>query len=332
MKKTHKKMFGLFGLVLVVAVTVFAAFLPGPKTQAVNQVVDTITVRVVGATPAINISGIDPGSNIISGSQEINVAYENIEGLSAVIKYIDADGNQYEQTLLDNLPVDYVVGVSNIELNLETGVYSYTYQYYDATDETIKEGSGSAPLEHYGYGEYTLTVSGDDLNGVPVEKSLDFTFAPFIADVTQDGSNVTIDLEYEADDGSGSGTGKVATIIINLYDEDGNPVGPSPVEIIPPTDTYSFDMSDYGLPTGTYTISIQAYDADGNALYKPYTKQIYYEAESVPVPDTGGIMGNLNISKTDYIITGLMIFSIVGISGAVFVSKHDKKARNGKRR
>ena len=66
MKKTHKKILGLFGLVLVVAVTVFAAFLPAPKTQAVDTttVTDTISVRVVGSTPVVNLSGNfwQPGS------------------------------------------------------------------------------------------------------------------------------------------------------------------------------------------------------------------------------------------------------------------------------
>ena len=326
MKKTHKKIFGLFGLVLVAAVTIFAAFLPVPKTQAtVNQVVDTLTVRVVGTTPAVSLSGITSGSAVTSGSQEVGITYENIEKLLATLKYTDVNGNVFEQNLLDNVPVSYVAGVSDISLDLWNGTYSYSYEYY--VDGGTATATGSGDLLGFGYGEYVFTASGDSIEGVPAESSVSFSYVPVAADVSVDGSKISVDLDYDTE-GSGTETGQIGKVEINIYDEKGNPVGPSPIIITPPTKNYQFDMSDYGLPSGTYTVSVQAYDINGIKLYKPFERQFYYEARRTPVPDTGGIMGDLNISKTDYIITGLIIFSVVGISGAVFISRHDKKTGN----
>ncbi len=327
MKKTHKKILGLFGLVLVVAVTVFAAFLPAPKTQAVDTttVTDTISVRVVGSTPVVNLSGITPGAVVTSGSQEVDITYENIEKLLATLKFTDVNGNVTEQNLLDNVFVGYIAGVSDISLDLANGTYSYTYQYYVGGGGTAT-ATGSGDLLGYGYGQYVFTASGDSIEGVPAESSVNFSYVPVTASVTQDGSKVSIDLDY--DETGGTGTGQVDKVVINIYDKSGNPVGPSPVTMTPPNANYTFDMSDYGLPSGTYTVSVQAYDVNGVKLYKPFEVQFYYEARRTPVPDTGGVMGNLNIAKTDYIITGLIIFSIVGISGAVFISRHDKKTGN----
>ena len=327
MKKTHKKILGLFGLVLVVAVTVFAAFLPAPKTQAADTttVTDTISVRVVGSTPVVNLSGITPGAVVTSGSQEVDITYENIEKLLATLKYTDVNGNVTEQKLLDNVFVGYIAGVSDISLDLANGTYSYTYQYYVDGGGTAT-ATGSGDLLGYGYGQYVFTASGDSVEGVPAESSVNFSYVPVAASVTQDGSKVSIDLDY--DETGGTGTGQVDKVVINIYDENGNPVGPSPVTMTPLNANYTFDMSDYGLPSGTYTVSVQAYDVNGVKLYKPFEVQFYYEARQTPVPDTGGIMGDLNISKTDYIITGLIIFSVVGISGAVFISRHDKKTGN----
>lgn len=328
MKKTHKKIFGLFGLVLVVAVTIFAAFLPGPKTQATTagQATDTITVRVVSSTPTISLSGID-SKFITSASQEVNATYDNIEKLLVTLKH-DGETN----VLLDNVLVDYAVGaLSDIKLNLIQGTCTYTYQYYNPSTGQNETTGDSIDLTYFGYGDYVLTASGYGFDGGYEEKSLVFSFVPVSMDIKQDGGKLDVGLDYDADDGTGDG--QVAKVVITIYDDKGNPVkNIPPAEILPPTDSYKINLSDYGLPSGTYTISAQAYDKAGNKLYKPFEREIVYDAGKTPVPNTGGVMGNLNISKTDYIITGLIIFSIVGISAAVFISRHDKKTGNGKRR
>lgn len=328
MKKTHKKIFGLFGLVLVVAVTIFAAFLPGPKTQAVDitEVVDTIKVRVVGSTPAVSVAGITANSTVTSASQNLVVTYENIKDLNLKLQYTDVDGNVYEEELF-NAPVEYVAGVSNVSINLKTGEYTYDYQTYDAETESVVTVSGlSGWLTNCGYGEYVLTASGSSIEGATAEDIVNFKYLPVDASITEEDGVIDVDLDYDADDGTGDG--EVAKIVITIKDEDGNVI--KTVEVTPPTKNVQINLADEGILPGKYVAEIAAYNSNGEQLYK--TLKLYFEYKGIPVPDTGGMMGNLNISKTDYVITGLIIFSVVGISGAVFIARHDKKTGNGRRR
>lgn len=331
MKKTHKKIFGLFGLVLVIAVTIFAAFLPTPKTKAITTetVTDTLIVRVVGSTPSIDITGITPGGDVVSASQGINITYENIDELTAKLKYTDEDGNVYEKNLIDGVPTGYVAGVSNISINLQTGEYSYDYQYYDPSTGETKTATGGGSLADQGFGEYVITVAGEDLGGVVTEKSISFSYVPVVISATQDGDNVNVNLDYGKD---ATGDAQIGSIVINVYDETGQLKEPFPITIYSPNDSFTFNPKDYGFASGTYRIEAQAYDTNGAKMYKLYRSTFDYQTGGVtPTPNTGGIMGNLNISKTDYIITGLIIFSIVGISGAVFISRHDKKTGSRRR-
>ena len=45
------------------------------------------------------------------------------------------------------------------------------------------------------------------------------------------------------------------------------------------------------------------------------------EDEDIVVPNTGGLFESLNISQSDYLITGLIIFFVVGVGGAIFIAK-----------
>ena len=83
-----------------------------------------------------------------------------------------------------------------------------------------------------------------------------------------------------------------------------------------------------------------AYGEDG-VLLEPYWLTYVYEIKtdeggeddgsgSIIVPDTGGVLGNLKIAKSDYLITGLMIFFLAGVSGIYFVAKDRKKSKRKK--
>lgn len=189
-------------------------------------------------------------------------------------------------------------------------------------------------VNSYGYGKYVVTARGIGYGGEPAEDYVTFYYLPLTAEVTEDENtkNYTLDLNYNPYEGTEESTGDVANIVINVYDADGNLVKElSPMQVTPPTTSVILPFGDYGLPSGTYKIVISTYDKDGNELYEPYVITIDYEAKSIPVPDTGGMLGNLNISKTDYLITGLIIFSLVGISGAIFIAKRGK-ATNRRRK
>lgn len=189
-------------------------------------------------------------------------------------------------------------------------------------------------VSDYGYGEYLVTARGVGYGGVYDEDYAIFYYYPAYAEATKNDniSGFDVELTYNAYD-EASNTGEVAKLVINVYDSNGNLIkGLSPVTVFPPTTTVQLPFGDYGLESGTYTIAVSAYNNLGEELYKPYEIQVYYEAPSIPVPDTGSFMGNLNISKTDYLVTGLIVFGLVGIGGFAFIAKRGKKTNSRRRR
>ena len=99
-------------------------------------------------------------------------------------------------------------------------------------------------------------------------------------------------------------------------------------------------FSETNLPAGKYIIAVTALDENGNPLQEPYDLIFNYRPVEVPdtgggsdadAPNTGGIMATLNVSKTDYLITGLLVFTIVGIVGASVVLKERKTDRKKRR-
>lgn len=309
MKKHTKKILGFSGLAVVAATTVFAAALPGPEVSAATEssFTDTLNVRVVGSVPDVNVVSPASGSVFTVGSvQPIRIEYENIENVLATLKYTDADGIEHMITLDDSI-VDYTAGTISYDLNLRD--------------------------PQFGYGRYVLSVSGVGYGGVSDEEIVTFEYLPVDATLSEDPEtgNVNVDLEYDPDDGTGTGTGDVASIEIDIFDENGNKITPpSPITVTPPQTSIEIPFDDYNLPSGTYTIAITAYGADGEELYKSFLLYYVYEAIQVPAtgtPDTGGFFQNLNISQSDYLITGVGFFLIVGIAGAIYVAKNKKTSR-----
>lgn len=328
MKRTRKKVLGLFCLGLVVAMTVFAAILPAPETQATTTVTDVIQVRVVGSVPDVNMSGIVNESIFTSSDHSITVTYENVNDLDIKVKYKDADGVEYITSLLEGLDghVDYYAGEVTVNFDFIAGTYSYINK--DGEEVIL-------PLEGYGYGEYYITTTGIGWEGAEDSDYTSFSLLPVYGDVDQEqveeDYEYHLNLHYTPKDETGTG-GEVTHIVVEVYDKNGNKVIFSPLEVDAPEDRIELPFADYGLEDGKYTIKIYAYDED-KLLYKnPYVIEMDYVAKVPKVPDTGELLQGLNISQTDYLITGLMIFGLVAVCGVVFIMKNDKKKSTRRRK
>ena len=283
MKKTKKRVLGLLGLVLVIVTTIFAAFLPGPEASAeggITSVTDTISVRVVGSVPDIlNVKPIN-GSVFIYPDQDLSFDYENVEYLTITIRYTDKDDVEHIIPLLEKDDpesfVDYIPGSYSTPLDLLA--------------------------EDYGYGEYRVEIVGIGFNDVKDFETVEFALYPVVGEANEaDDGKVYLDLQYDTENEN------INTIGINIYDENGNLVNVlSPITVNTPDMRVELPFAENNLPTGNYRIEITAYNAKGEALYKPYITYYYYEM--IPVPNTGALFSNLNISRTDYLVTGLIIF------------------------
>lgn len=308
MKKTKKRVLGLLGLVLVIITTIFAAFLPGPEASAeggITSVTDTISVRVVGSVPDIlNVKPIN-GSVFIYPDQDLSFDYENVEYLTITIRYTDKDDVEHIIPLLEKDDpesfVDYIPGSYSTPLDLLA--------------------------EDYGYGEYRVEIVGIGFNDVKDFETVEFALYPVVGEANEaDDGKVYLDLQYDTENEN------INTIGINIYDENGNLVNVlSPITVNTPDMRVELPFAENNLPTGNYRIEITAYNAKGEALYKPYITYYYYEM--IPVPNTGALFSNLNISRTDYLVTGLIIFFLAAILGIVFITKdRSNKSRLNKKR
>lgn len=302
MEKTQKKIFGFFGLVLVVAMTFIAASLPSSETSAISTVTDTLTVRVVSSSSDVNLTSPESGMVTTSAEQTFRLNYANVNTVTLLLTKTDLDGTTHTFTLAV-YDTDYGTGEKEYNINLQNA--------------------------GYGYGEYVITLQGEGASGLSDEDSVAFSYYPVVADATEDENTgeTVLNFDYEAYDPSNpGGTGEVAEIEINVYDENENLVEElSPIKVAPPETSVVIPFNDYDLPSGTYTIKTTAYDKDGNELYKAYVNHVIQKKEDIPVPNTGGLFGALNISRADYLITGVIVFLLTGIFGVVFIAKRQKK-------
>lgn len=228
----------------------------------------------------------------------------------------------------------------------DTDAISVEFQWMNSDVETTTDGQPGVDLD-YDDGnlpkEVNITVTGPDgetvyettvtpptgdveipLNEIPGLPS--GTYHVKIEGIKDDGTTAYV-KEYDTDYDNGNstadddgtinlhydGNNAPERIDITVYDPSGKSVYTTTVT--PPTRTVTIPFDDIpGLVSGTYLIDAIGYNAGGDIVYRE--KFNYnYEVEVVPVPDTGSFFQGLNISREDFLITGLIMFGIISIVG-----------------
>lgn len=72
-------------------------------------------------------------------------------------------------------------------------------------------------------------------------------------------------------------------------------------------------FGDYNAKDGKYTAVVVARSADGNtiSMIRLDTNYAYVNPNVPDTPDTGFTINNLNITRVDYLVTGLIVFGMV---------------------
>lgn len=292
MKKTKRRILGLLGLVLVATMTFVAATMPEHEAGAISTdtITDTVIVRVTGSVP--NVFFTEPTSNVTTTkpAHNIGVAYENVSGMIINYEHTGASGTPDSGVFYAEDELEYIPGNRTLPIN----------------------------LLDYGYGKIVLSSYGASFDDVitPFD-SIAFMFLPVIASADQNDENGLVDVlieEYGAD---------VETIEIYLDGVLMGTVTRKQLEAMTGDKIVSIDMGNRG--SGDYTFDIVAKNSAGERLYLPYKTPFKYTV--MPVPDTGRFFQNLNISKEDYLITGLITFFTLGIAAFVFIIKSSKKTK-----
>lgn len=175
----------------------------------------------------------------------------------------------------------------------------------------------------YGYGKYTVSVRGTGYDGVYDEDIVTFYYLPLTAsyDVNPVTGEYAVKIDEYSDD----------TASASIYLEN---------ELIGTLERAEFESGSVtfylaGKPAGTYTVKVVARGENGETLYdQPFILTINYKPSEVPdagAPDTGGLFQDLNISKEDYIITGIIVFFVLGVVAFSIVAKGRKGSSKKKR-
>ena len=315
MKRQKKRLLGFFGLSIVAIMTVVAATIPGPGTSALTSVTDTIQITVVGDVPSVKFKDPDHSITTTDPTHTLLIGHENVDVVKVKIK------RKGEDSVI--------------------GEYDYTGLNYGAGEVTTNiniEDYGTP--ENHGYGEYVISLYGVDVDGSEAEyDSIMVKYVPIIAGPVVQGEGesgdkdgkVTTKLEDYDDDNVETVDiyvdGKLVKTVTK--DELGN-------EIEIPMD---------GFDSGDYNVKFVAKDKDGNPLYLPEEKPLHYKKKSsgkkddedIPVPgtaDTGGLFKGLNISKEDYLTSGLIVFFVFGVVafGIVARNGNNRKTKNYKKK
>lgn len=261
-------------------------------TPEASAISDVLTVRVVGNKPDVNFNVTMP-SAVSSQSYWLELYYEQIGQLTLKLEHVGSG-----TYLLGTIDADY-------------------------GSDTLKQ---QLLLNNYGgYGEYVATATGTGVNGGD-EDNWAFAFYPVIIEQQENG-----DYTVETNEDDPTIDKVVVTITGTGTDANGNPQEVNKTIEIKNDDDLNKALEE--LTKGEYTVTVTAYDEDGNVIYKPYV--FHYTSTKVPdagAPDTGGLFQNLNIAKEDYLITGLIVFFVIGVVAFAIVAKGRQTQKTRKRR
>ncbi|MBR3252535.1 hypothetical protein IKF84_00455 [Candidatus Saccharibacteria bacterium] len=214
----------------------------------------------------------------------------------AVIIVKDNEGN-----VITTIPVsDPTPGsVVNVDVStLDPGNYTIEVEYYD--DSGNKIGTSSE--------EVTKTDTGSADIDVPGEVDTVTTVEVYLY-----GPNGKLARIIKGDRRTG---------LLGVYDADGNLL--YTIEHGYSDGGLSIPMA--GLPYGEYTGTMMYKNAEGKLVGDSKPLKIEWNGEAIIVPDTGSFFQGLNITREDYLITGIVVFAAVG-AVAFWLVKRNRNSR-----
>ena len=302
----NKKIIGLFGIASLVAIGVLSqpAKLAFAETNSTNV---TVQLTVLPSGEALQIEL--PTDGITSTSDKITVRqqYSEAKNIQWRIVYKDNDGVETTYPMPN-------INVADAHGNATTGHRD------DIVDLTALTGGR--------FGTYKIISM---INNKPsTEDVVTFQYRPVI--ITGDGTdsntnNPKTNIEYGP---------SVDHVVIQVYDDTGNPVLPNTINVATPDTTgghggttkWTAPFAENNLKDGKYCIVATPYDNLGNILDRNAKYCVGYTSKKVPaVPDTGGsVFAGTNFTNADFISTSLAIFFVAAFF-SLMILKRNRKAR-----
>lgn len=296
MQIAKKQLLGFGGLALVVAMTAFATTLPtGAVSGATGDV--EIVVQVYGTNFETVINAPKDGDIYSDSKVDFSETHSHAYEVNYVLQQLNADGTVAKEWALTEYDVHGTDVSGNTNFTLDLNDYGGTGVYV-----------------------FRSTITSE--TGTTKEDAVQFTYAAIDADqadVKTDGTTVGFKVSY---------TAGIKSVAYQLRDANGNFIGDRYITNTPTPNTggtlnLSIDFTNLNLPSGTYTIYIEGYDgldASGDLIDTASVK-FDYTAPTPVTPGTGAIMSALNISRADYLITGLIGFVAISIVALIAIRR-----------
>lgn len=303
MKK--KGIIGLFGIAsLAMAGLTVQAALP---TYAANSTNVTVQLTVLPSGEALQIELPTDGNAFTSDKVTVRQQYAEAKDIEWRIVYKDDAGTETTYSMPQ-------ISVADPHGNATSGTHE------DQVDLTALNGGK--------YGSYKIISM---INNKPsTEDVVTFEYRALkIKDngIDQNNNNPQVIIDHGPN---------VDHVNVQIYDQNGNPVLPAPINV-PTTDTtgghggstnWTVPVTENNLKDGHYCVVFTAYDNLGNILDRNAKYCFDYTSKKAPlVPDTGGsIFAGTNFTNADYISTSLAVFFVAAFF-ALMVLKRNRKAK-----
>ena len=223
------------------------------------------------------------------GHADVDMPVEDVGQTIGRVKMTvkDKDGNTVGLINVNDPTPGDTIAVPLLD-NLPAGIYTVTTDYYDPSNNLIKS--------------VVTTFIKTNLDGhadVPVETDRD-TVTTIETNIYDSNGNLVRIVKTDR-----------ATGVASIYDKDGNLLFTMP-DAFKNGRTVVIPMN--GLDSGDYTAVITFKNKYGRLVGNTKIIKIRYDAGgAIIVPDTGNFFQGLNISREDYLITGLIVFMVVGV-------------------
>lgn len=324
MKRKTKRLLGVFGLAAVMATTAIAYALPTPEAHADDGTTasDAVTIQVKVIGPGETTQLVSPANGAVLKSNIVPVEYnfQRMKVIQTNLSCASAGQAAGEAIVVDtfDVPADNDNTGSrkfNIDLN-KWGVQA------DATCRVFLTGKG---------------INDTDVK----DEGVEFEYRAMKVDIptTGDGDEEKPVTDEKGDPEVVIGVNdQVYSLLLQVYDAAGNPVfvkadgteepiivGRDEFDLATGTYKLNLPMSKYGAKSGWYDLVAIAYGQDGKEVISMNTYRFYYDPGTPNVPGTGTIMDNLNISRADYVVTGLIAFGAVAMFGVYLVARKSRR-------
>lgn len=316
MQKTKKQLLGFAGLAAVGIMTAVAYAMPAAAAEEVPPSADgdvNISVTILrGRATGYLINPADK-STIMKGG-DITYAYEEVSKVEVKVERLTNDG--YKEVFSEEYPYDPTThGTNSVPMSEIPGFgeseadYKVTLEFYDAQGQYANEDTSTFK---YRFMKADIAkqpaTNGDPILNVDINDAIDsvrvYIYRGAEPLVDKDGKQVYVDLTRDDIDPT---TGRITTVL-PFAENDAN------------DGSYAIVVEAYeGTPSEGRLLSMVTLDTDYK-LIKPADPNL----PETP-PNTGFVIGDLNISRIDYLITGLIVFGMV--AGFALYLVHRKSRR-----